>query len=62
MQTLPETVADRLPCRAQNFGAYPIVNGQSRLEQRFYGDATALEAVKRGARDAIDAAALRSVS
>ncbi len=31
----------------QNFGAYPMVNGQTRLARRFYGDAGELDAVER---------------
>ncbi len=40
----------RLTASAQNFGAYPMVNGKSRLAQRYYDDETALAAV----RDAVD--------
>jgi benzoyl-CoA-dihydrodiol lyase len=36
--------APRITLSAQNFGAYPMVNGESRLARRFYGDAAALEA------------------
>ncbi|MFJ3460940.1 2,3-epoxybenzoyl-CoA dihydrolase [Achromobacter spanius] len=30
----------------RNFGAYPMVNGQSRLQRRFYGETQPLEAVR----------------
>jgi benzoyl-CoA-dihydrodiol lyase len=38
-----------------NFGLYPMVTGQSRLERRFYGEAPAMEAVRSKAGQALDA-------
>ena len=40
-----------------NLGAYPMVNGQSRLARRFYDDAAALDAVRSKAGHALDARA-----
>ena len=48
MASLPEA-ADREPrivVNELNDGAYPMVNGQSRLAQRFYGEAGPIEAVR----------------
>jgi len=55
MQSLPEQ-SPTLHLSALNFGAYPLVNGQSRLEQRFYGDAAYLEPVAAALSSAIDPA------
>jgi benzoyl-CoA-dihydrodiol lyase len=51
MLTLPDEPekAPTLALSQVNFGAYPMVNGQSRLERRFYAEAVPLQA----ARDAI---------
>ncbi len=38
-----------------NFGAYPMVNGQSRLQRRFYEEAPALDAVRARASQPLDA-------
>lgn len=38
-----------------NFGAYPMVNGQSRLQRRFYEEAPALDAVRARAGQPLDA-------
>ena len=38
-----------------NFGLFPMVTGQSRLERRFYGEAPAMEAVRSKAGQALDA-------
>ncbi|MGA1288915.1 MAG: 2,3-epoxybenzoyl-CoA dihydrolase [Rubrivivax sp.] len=38
-----------------NFGLYPMVTGQSRLERRFYGEAPAMEAVRSKAGQPLDA-------
>jgi len=38
--------APALTLSAMNFGAYPMVNGQSRLARRFYDDAAALAAAR----------------
>jgi benzoyl-CoA-dihydrodiol lyase len=48
MLTLPDDTerAPRITLSAMSFGAYPMVNGQSRLARRFYDDATALEALR----------------
>ena len=40
-----------------NFGAYPMVNGRSRLARLFHGDAAALEATRAAIGRALDAAA-----
>ena len=49
MLRLPDEPAAEpaLAASAQNFGAYPMVNGQSRLARRFYDDAAAIAAVER---------------
>jgi benzoyl-CoA-dihydrodiol lyase len=39
-----------------NFGAYPMVNGESRLARRFYGDAAALAAARAATGTPLDAA------
>src|SRR5262249_19173313 len=41
---------------AMNFGAYPEVNGHSRLAARFYGEATPIAAAKATIGSALDAA------
>jgi benzoyl-CoA-dihydrodiol lyase len=38
-----------------NFGLFPMVTGQSRLQRRFYGEAPALDAVRAKAGQALDA-------
>lgn len=45
----------RIAVSAQNFGPFPMVNGQSRLARRFYGDAGEIAAVERRIGDALDA-------
>jgi len=40
----------------RNFGAYPLVNGQSRLQRRFYEETAPLEAVRARAGQALSAA------
>jgi len=40
----------------RNFGAYPLVNGQSRLQRRFYEEAAPLEAVRARAGQRLSAA------
>ena len=49
MQRLPDDAAaePRLAASPLNFGAYPMVTGQSRLARRFYDDAALLAAVER---------------
>ncbi|HST01348.1 MAG TPA: hypothetical protein VLJ84_06790, partial [Usitatibacter sp.] len=59
MLALPDEPA-RAPAIAlspMNFGAYPMVNGQSRLARRFYGDASALAAAREQMGRALDARA-----
>ena len=49
MQRLPGDAGEpRLAVSAQNFGAYPMVNGKSRLAQRFYDDESALACCAHG--------------
>jgi benzoyl-CoA-dihydrodiol lyase len=45
MQALPDS-APSLQVSALNFGDYPMVNGKSRLAQRFYDEQSALDAVR----------------
>jgi benzoyl-CoA-dihydrodiol lyase len=45
MQALPDS-APSLQVSVLNFGDYPMVNGKSRLAQRFYDEQTALDAVR----------------
>ena len=49
MQRLPDDAAaePRVAVSGQNFGAYPMVNGETRLARRFYNDAAELAAVER---------------
>jgi benzoyl-CoA-dihydrodiol lyase len=51
-QTAPTLIATRW-----NFGAFPMGNGLSRLESRFYGDSNALEAARAKIGEPLDAAA-----
>jgi benzoyl-CoA-dihydrodiol lyase len=48
MLALPDDAAGapRLTLDEHNFGSYPMVNGQSRLQRRFYEEAPALDAVR----------------
>ncbi|WBX87103.1 2,3-epoxybenzoyl-CoA dihydrolase [Achromobacter mucicolens] len=46
----------RLVVGERNFGAYPMVNGQSRLQRRFYGETGPLEAVRAQAGRSLPAA------
>ena len=67
MLRLPDDpgAAPRIAPSAANFGAYPMVNGQTRLARRFYGDAGELAAVERAIGTllpATDAAALGLVT
>jgi benzoyl-CoA-dihydrodiol lyase len=55
MQALPEG-APSLQVSALNFGAYPMVNGKSRLAQRYYDSAAEIEAVRATIGSAIDPA------
>ena len=56
MQALPEE-SPTLHLSALNAGAYPLVNGKSRLEQRFYGDAAWLDPLEAVVGSAIGPAA-----
>ena len=49
MQRLPDDAAaePRVAVSGQNFGAYPMVNGETRLARRFYNDAAELASVER---------------
>jgi benzoyl-CoA-dihydrodiol lyase len=57
MLALPDAPAQapRLVLDAFNFGLLPLVNGQSRLQRRFYEEAAPLEAARAAAGRAIDA-------
>lgn len=46
----------RIVVGERNFGAYPLVNGQSRLQRRFYEETQPLEAVRGRAGQALSAA------
>jgi benzoyl-CoA-dihydrodiol lyase len=56
MQALP-TDAPSLQVSALNFGAYPMVNGKSRLAQRFYDEQDPLDAINATLGSEIPAAA-----
>jgi benzoyl-CoA-dihydrodiol lyase len=45
----------RIALSAQNFGAYPMVNGLSRIASRFYGDEKQIEAAREEIGRALDA-------
>jgi benzoyl-CoA-dihydrodiol lyase len=47
--------APKIAVGETNFGLYPMVTGQSRLERRFYGEQPALEAVRARLGEALDA-------
>jgi benzoyl-CoA-dihydrodiol lyase len=47
--------APRIQLSAMNFGAYPMVNGQSRLGRRFHDDEGALEALRKRVGQPMDA-------
>ncbi|UAN00197.1 2,3-epoxybenzoyl-CoA dihydrolase [Achromobacter mucicolens] len=51
-----DTAPPRLVVGERNFGAYPMVNGQSRLQRRFYGETGPLEAVRAQAGRSLPAA------
>lgn len=57
MLMLPDDEAKtpKLTVGDTNFGFYPMVTGQSRLQRRFYDEAPALEAVRAAAGQALDA-------
>ncbi len=57
MLMLPDDAAKspKLTVGEANFGAYPMITGQSRLQRRFYDEAPALDAVRAAAGQALDA-------
>ena len=57
MLALPDDEAKtpKIAVSDTNFGLYPMVTGQSRLQRRFYDEAPALEAVRAKAGQALDA-------
>ena len=57
MLMLPDDAAKtpRLTVGEANFGLYPMITGQSRLQRRFYDEAPALDAVRAAAGQALDA-------
>ena len=59
MLSLPEqdTAAPRIGLSAGNFGWYPLITGQSRLQRRFYEEAPALDAVRARVGEPLDGAA-----
>ena len=50
-----EAKAPKITVGEANFGLYPMVTGQSRLQRRFYGEAGPLEAVRAKAGQPLDA-------
>jgi benzoyl-CoA-dihydrodiol lyase len=50
-----EARAPKITVADANFGVYPMVTGQSRLERRFYAEAPAMEAIRARAGQALDA-------
>ncbi|HSW03491.1 2,3-epoxybenzoyl-CoA dihydrolase [Aquabacterium sp.] len=50
-----EAQAPKIAVSEANFGLYPMVTGQSRLERRFYGEQPALDAVRAKAGQLLDA-------
>jgi benzoyl-CoA-dihydrodiol lyase len=50
-----EAKAPKITVGEANFGLYPMVTGQSRLQRRFYGAAAPLDAVRAKAGQALDA-------
>lgn len=57
MLHLPDAPDDapRIAASAANFGRYPGINGRSRLDSRFYGEAATVDAVREHAGIALDA-------
>ncbi len=47
--------APRIAVGETNFGLYPMVTGESRLERRFYGERAALDAIRARALEPLDA-------
>ncbi len=56
-----EARAPKLTVSETNFGLYPMVTGQSRLQRRFYDEAPALDAVRATIGQALDADAAYAV-
>ncbi|MGH8517433.1 MAG: 2,3-epoxybenzoyl-CoA dihydrolase, partial [Panacagrimonas sp.] len=56
MQALPEN-APSVQVSPLNFGSYPMVNGKSRIAQRFYDEAAPIEAARGAICQALDPAA-----
>ena len=56
MAALPDAPQDapRLTLSEQNFGTYPMVNGQSRLARRFYEEAAPMDAARAAVGRALD--------
>ncbi len=50
-----EAAAPKIVVSEANFGLYPMVTGESRLERRFYSEQAALDAVRERSRQALDA-------
>jgi benzoyl-CoA-dihydrodiol lyase len=50
-----EARAPKITVADTNFGVYPMVTGQSRLQRRFYNEAPAIEAIRARAGQALDA-------
>ena len=50
-----EAKAPKINVGEANFGLFPIITGQSRLQRRFYGEAAPLEAVRGAVGQALDA-------
>jgi len=57
MLMLPDDAAKtpKISVGEANFGLYPMITGQSRLQRRFYDEAPALDAVRAAAGQALDA-------
>ena len=55
------TKAPTITVNENNFGLYPMITGQSRLQRRFYGEQPALDAVRAVAGKALDADAAFAV-
>jgi benzoyl-CoA-dihydrodiol lyase len=56
-----EARAPRIAVSEANFGLYPMVTGQSRLERRFYAEQPALDAVRAKAGELLDADAAHAL-
>ncbi|MFO1193818.1 MAG: 2,3-epoxybenzoyl-CoA dihydrolase [Rhodoferax sp.] len=56
-----EARAPRITVGDTNFGSYPMVTGQSRLQRRFYNESAALDAVRAQAGQSLDADAAHAL-